>query len=128
MVWLYRLPIPMGRRRVLYSFKCFLSVPAPVPVPDPNLFSTVFQQQKCVQNLAFSMLDAAMFPRKLASNFLFLTFVFRFMLDPEQALFLCTVEHINLILKLLRYQLYLVSFLPRKSSAKAAQSIKPWTN
>jgi hypothetical protein len=39
----------------------------PVPVPDPDLFSTVFQQRK---NLAFSMLEAALFPRKMALLFL----------------------------------------------------------
>jgi hypothetical protein len=30
------------------------------------------------------MLEAALFLRKLASNLCFLTFVFHFMLDPEQ--------------------------------------------
>jgi hypothetical protein len=42
-----------------------------VPVPDPELISTVFNHKKCVQNLAFSILDAALFPRKLASKFRF---------------------------------------------------------
>jgi hypothetical protein len=46
----------------------FGKVSVPVPVPDP------FHPKKFVHNLAFSMSDAALFPRKLASNFLFLTF------------------------------------------------------
>ncbi len=41
-----------------------------VLVPVPDLFSTVFQQQKFVQNLAFSMLETDLFPRKLASRFM----------------------------------------------------------
>jgi hypothetical protein len=36
-----------------------------VPVPDPDLFITVFTNKTFVQDLAFSMLDAALFPRKL---------------------------------------------------------------
>jgi hypothetical protein len=44
-------------------------LPVPVPVPDPYLFRAVFQQQFFLQNLAFSMLEAALIPRKLASNF-----------------------------------------------------------
>jgi hypothetical protein len=43
--------------------------PVPVPVPYSHIFSTVFQQQTIVQNLAFSLLEAAFFPRKLASSF-----------------------------------------------------------
>jgi hypothetical protein len=50
----------------------------PVPVPDPDLFSTLFQQQKFVHNLAFSMLEAALFPRKLTSIFLFFDFCITF--------------------------------------------------
>jgi hypothetical protein len=56
--------------------------PFPVPLPDPDLISNVFQQQKFVQNLAFSKLEAALFPRKLASNFDFLTTLLHFLLDP----------------------------------------------
>jgi hypothetical protein len=33
-----------------------------VPVPDPDLLSIVFNNKKFIQNLAFSMLEAAMFP------------------------------------------------------------------
>jgi hypothetical protein len=48
-------------------------VPAPVPVPDRFSHSFLTTTTKCVQNLAFSM-EAELFPRNLASNFLFLTF------------------------------------------------------
>jgi hypothetical protein len=44
-------------------------IPVPVPVPDRDFFSTEFYQQKIVQNLAISTLEAAMFPRKLVSIF-----------------------------------------------------------
>ncbi len=37
-----------------------------VPVPDPDLFSTALQ--KYVQNLAFSMIEAVLFPRKFVSK------------------------------------------------------------
>ncbi len=49
-------------------------IPVPVPTLDKfgsqfriqtYLFSTVFQQLKLVQNLAISMLEAALFPNKL---------------------------------------------------------------
>ncbi len=58
-------------------------VPVAAPVPDPDLISTVFNNKNSVQNLAFSIriLEEALFPRKLASNFLFLTFVLHFMMD-----------------------------------------------
>jgi hypothetical protein len=46
-------------------------VPVPIPVPDPDLFNSVFQQQ----NLAFSMLEAALFSK----FFMFLTFILPFM-------------------------------------------------
>ncbi len=45
--------------------------PVPVPVPDSDIFSTVFQQQIFLQNLAFSLLEAAYLPRKLASTVVF---------------------------------------------------------
>ncbi len=35
-----------------------------------------FNNKKCVQNLAFSMLEAALFPRKLASHFFILFFYY----------------------------------------------------
>jgi hypothetical protein len=48
------------------------------------IFSTVFQQQqKIVQNLAFSMLEAALFPINFTSHCLSLTFVLIFLLDPD---------------------------------------------
>ncbi len=56
-------------------------VPAPVLVPDRFSHSFLTTTTKWVQNLAFSM-EAELFPRNLASNFLFLTFEFHFMLDP----------------------------------------------
>ncbi len=59
-----------------------VSVPATVPVPDPDLLSTVFLTTKFIQNLAFSMIEVALFPRKLALIFDFVTFVFYCMLDP----------------------------------------------
>ncbi len=59
-------------------------VPAPVPVPDPDYLAQFFSNKKFVQNLAFSMLEAALFPRRSDSYLCFLTFVLHFMLDPEQ--------------------------------------------
>ncbi len=50
-------------------------VQAPVPVPDPDIFNTVFNSQKFIQNLALSVLEAALFPRKLASKFRFVDFL-----------------------------------------------------
>jgi hypothetical protein len=52
--------------------KVLVLVPVPVPVQDQDLFSTVFKvnNKKFVKNLAFSVLEAALFPRKLASIFL----------------------------------------------------------
>ncbi len=49
-------------------------VPVTVPVPVPDLFSTVFQQQKICTNLAFSMLTATLFAKKLAPNLVFFYF------------------------------------------------------
>ncbi len=46
----------------------------PVPVPDLLYVAQFFINKKCVQCLAFSMLKAASFSRKLASSFRFLTF------------------------------------------------------
>jgi hypothetical protein len=52
-----------------------VSVPAPVPEPDLDLFRTVFNNKKFVQNFAFSMLKAALFPKKFASKMvIFFTF------------------------------------------------------
>ncbi len=56
-----------------------------VPVPDPDLFSTALQ--KYLQNLAFSMIEAVLFPRKFVSNFDFWTFILNFMLDRVQIRF-----------------------------------------
>jgi hypothetical protein len=56
-------------------------VSVPVPVPDP-VFSTVFNTTKFVQNLVFSMLAAALLPRKLATNFCSFTFILHFMWIP----------------------------------------------
>jgi hypothetical protein len=40
--------------------------------------------KKCVQNLAISMSEAALFPKNLASHFFtILTFLFHFLLDPD---------------------------------------------
>jgi hypothetical protein len=49
-----------------YFGKVFVPGPAPVPVPVPypDLLSTVFKKQIFFTNLAFAMLEAAMFPRK----------------------------------------------------------------
>ncbi len=46
----------------------------PVSVQDPDLISTVFQKQILNQNLVFSLLEAALFPRMLASIVLFFYF------------------------------------------------------
>ncbi len=58
------------------SSSCFGKVSVPVPVPYPNLFITVFQQQKIVQNLAFSMLVQHCFPESwpLIFGLIFVTF------------------------------------------------------
>jgi hypothetical protein len=40
-----------------------------VSVPEPQNINQRFSTQKIVQNIAFSMLEAALFPRKLASYF-----------------------------------------------------------
>jgi hypothetical protein len=60
-----------------FPFQFLLRLPLPDPDSILHSFSTT---QKFVHNLAFSMLEAALFPRKLASHFLF---VFHFMLDPD---------------------------------------------
>jgi hypothetical protein len=57
-------------RRPLFSDNCqhfgkFL-VSVPVPVPGPDLFSKDLSNKKFVQNLDFSILEAALFPEKLA--------------------------------------------------------------
>jgi hypothetical protein len=59
-----------------YLGKIFFPLPAPLPVPDPKhgkrlktIFSTFFYTKKCVQNLAFLLLEAAMFLIKLPSRF-----------------------------------------------------------
>jgi hypothetical protein len=60
-----------------YFGKVLLPVPAPVPFPvqEPGLLSKqFFNTQKFVQNIAFSMLEAALFPRKFASDFRFFYF------------------------------------------------------
>jgi hypothetical protein len=40
----------------------------PVPISDPDYLAQFFNK-KIEQNLAFSILEAALFPRKVASNF-----------------------------------------------------------
>jgi hypothetical protein len=40
-------------------------------VPNPDLFGKILNNKKCVQNLAFLMLEAALFPRNLANFFTF---------------------------------------------------------
>ncbi len=50
-----------------YFGKVLVPVPVPVSVPNPDRLSTDFQQQIFfIQNLAFSLLEAALFPRNLA--------------------------------------------------------------
>ncbi len=49
---------------------------------DRLILAQFVNDKKFVQNLAFSMIEAALFPRQLASNFWLLTFVLHFMLDP----------------------------------------------
>ncbi len=64
-----------------------VSVPVqvPVPVPDPDNISTVFQQQKFVQNRCLSTLGAALFPESwpLIFDFFYFCRVFHFLLDPD---------------------------------------------
>jgi hypothetical protein len=66
--------------KILIAHPAPVQVPDPVPVPDPYLFNTVFNNKKFVQNLAFSVLEAALFPRSWH-----LIFVSHFMLylEPE---------------------------------------------
>jgi hypothetical protein len=45
-----------------YLGKVLVLVTVPVPVPDLDLFSIFFNNKKFVQNLAFSMVEAAFFP------------------------------------------------------------------
>jgi hypothetical protein len=60
--------------------------PAPVPVPEPDYFAQFFNnkiQNTKVQNLAFSMLEVALFlPERCPLIFDFLTFVLHVLLDP----------------------------------------------
>jgi len=57
-------------------------VSVPVPVLDPDLFSLFKKKKKNpIRNLAFSKLEAALFPRKLASNFEFFDFVVPFYVE-----------------------------------------------
>jgi hypothetical protein len=63
----------------LYSTKRCVFVPVPVPdqVPDPNPEpdpDQIAEFKKTCTNLAFLMLEAVLFPRKLSSNFCFLLF------------------------------------------------------
>jgi hypothetical protein len=53
-----------------------------VPVPDPHYVKHSFSN-KIVQNLAFLLLESALFLKKLAFLILFFAFVFNFMLDPD---------------------------------------------
>ena len=51
---------------MIYCGAVLVAVPASVkvPAPVPDLFSTGFQsKKKFVQNLAFSLLEATLFPR-----------------------------------------------------------------
>jgi hypothetical protein len=48
-----------------------------VPVPNP-----VFQKQKFVKNLVFSLSESALFPRKMVSFFIYLK-LFYSILDPD---------------------------------------------
>ncbi len=62
-----------------YCGKVLVPVPAlvPVPMPDPGLLTTVFQQQKiCTESCL-----AALFPRKLAFNFLLFYFCITFYVE-----------------------------------------------
>ncbi len=55
-----------------------------VPDLNPEPFQT--SEKKCTKNLAFLMLEAALFPRKMSSHlrfFEFFTFALHFMLDPD---------------------------------------------
>jgi hypothetical protein len=53
-------------------------VPAPVLVPDPENLAQFSNNKKILQNLAFLMSAAALFPRKLASHFDFFDFFITF--------------------------------------------------
>jgi hypothetical protein len=51
-------------------------VPVPIQVQIQTYLALFFNNKKLVQNLASSMLEAALFPRKLASNFLIFLLLF----------------------------------------------------
>jgi hypothetical protein len=67
--------INCGSGSASYFGAVLVPVLAPVPIPDPDLFSTVFQQQKNCTKSCLSRLEAALFTRKLVLNFNFLTSV-----------------------------------------------------
>jgi hypothetical protein len=57
--------------------------PAPVPVPDPDCFPQFFNNKISVPNLAFSMVEVALFlPESMPLIFDFLTFVLHDLWDP----------------------------------------------
>jgi hypothetical protein len=62
-----------------------VSVPVPVPVPDPDNTKLNFSTKiNFLQNLAFSISKAALFPRKLASHLKFFDFSFYFILNQDK--------------------------------------------
>jgi hypothetical protein len=60
-------------RKVLFRFRLWFWFRFQLPDPD-----TFFKNNKFGQNFAFSMLEAAMFPKKSAANFLFFDFCVTF--------------------------------------------------
>ena len=53
-----------------YFGKVLVPVPAPVAVPDPEFFlEQIFKNNKFVHNLDFLLLEAALFSKKLSSDF-----------------------------------------------------------
>jgi hypothetical protein len=69
-----------------YFGKVLVPVSALVPVPDPDFLAQFFNNKQLIEYLSFSVLEAVLFPRNLASNFCLFDFCITFMLDPVPVL------------------------------------------
>jgi hypothetical protein len=67
-------------------------VPVPAPVPIRTYLARFFNNKKCVQTLAFSILEAVLFPRKLAFFYFCITFYVGSELEPECISVSCSAQ------------------------------------